>query len=227
MSGLCFQVAGWDLVTLAVNVPPYGSNTWTGSAQIASGNASAVEALDDMVEWANDAGRPWAGNATFSWSVVPGGVGPGDAFVGFSLTSGVAGTGWTAAAGLFALLGWTSTTALFIVSGASGQTKGTVLGPVAVADPHRHQPDTGPRSPSGAFVRRHRGVVPVAMEMVLDEAGVYALTEAIEDAVSPTRAHVYSEAQAAWLSLAGVAAFSRPSRGFELYRQAIAGWEDR
>ena len=198
-AGLCVRIAGngsavWAGSTLGINYG--GLETWDYDTDVALDAASLVDVAQSVVDWANDAGRGWAGVLTLAYSVSASTNG------GWLVTFTASDTAtWTPSADFATLTGVPGSPPGGATLVGTSRAAGTCHGPVALTGHVRQPAEGGVLSAGGAWLleSQRASLTRPDCSMALDEAEQHALADALEIAASPRQAHVWDTVSDAWI----------------------------
>lgn len=204
--------ASWVGETLGVSNGS-GSDTWDFDTRFAGIKASGQEIAADVVAWHNEAGRPWFGVETATFSEVAVALtGRAQAVI-----TSTASTTWTVSAGLGTLMGWASGAAASVIPVTTTGTLLSVAVDLRVARFVRWDQEPGAFHNGesfihGAAVAAHRRP---EVSGVLTEQQAAQLTASLPDAVNPRQMHVFQDEDSVF-RLVELGSIDR-SRGRDLY----------
>lgn len=193
---LSLERDGWAGADLEVDAGGAGTDTWDFDTRFGGvPEASHYSVITDIVDWGNDAARPWSGSLTLSWSQASD---TGRWTLTLAATSSV---DWSPSTELQDLMRWAAgpTTSTSIAS-AGGLTGTWSPSEWRFAGWEQWNQGIGVVSRSGGFAAGHGNLSPRRPEVkaVATDVEVLALTEAFKVATSPRRGHFYHLSDDAW-----------------------------
>lgn len=221
VAGVLFEVARsgstvWAGSTLACDFGGANTDTWDYDTEMSEAPAADLyDVASSIVDWGNDAGRPWTGAITFSWSITD-----RDPGLGVTVTASSSGA-WTPSGGLATFAAWSTTpSAASISTPALSVVAGSVLCTPSVGNVTKWQgPGRGysPRSSyqtGTAATSAGRGY----FNLVLDEQHTAKMGEVLRTLSSPRRGHIYTTHLDTWLQLTLGAASAEVADRTGIYR---------
>lgn len=180
--GTAMVVEGWHGASVLVAV---GMSSATYAAP--SDEASAVEAIDDLIAWVNDPARPWSPPSA-TWSAEGDGAGR-LAFRIAGITSATADATWQARCAIAVGVG-----------AVVGTSRGTCAATIGTVGWDRTDTETGQRARSGGWRAAHRmlSLGRPSCELAMDLREAWGFNESVRLAALPRRMDVWDEGSRAW-----------------------------